>query len=118
MRRLVPSGWLFGIIVGALLVTAVAVPWWLVQSARNARLAVGQTHEVITTTHKFLSAMQDAETGQRGYLITGHESYLQPYEAALGQIDALLQRLSSLSAADPLQVERIGRLGPLKTGVR
>ncbi|WP_159711118.1 CHASE3 domain-containing protein [Geminicoccus flavidas] len=110
MKRQVPGGWLFGIIVAALLVTAVAVPWWLVQSVRTARLAVGQTHEIITTTQKFLSAIQDAETGQRGYLITGQEAYLQPYETALGQIHDLLQRLSSLSAADPLQVERIGRL--------
>jgi signal transduction histidine kinase/CHASE3 domain sensor protein/CheY-like chemotaxis protein len=110
MKRQVPSGWLFGIIVAVLLVTAVAVPWWLVQSVRSARLAVGQTHATITTTQKFLSAVQDAETGQRGYLITGQESYLQPYVTARGQIQTLLQRLASLSAADPPQVERIGRL--------
>ena len=110
MKRQVTSGWLLGIIVGALLVTAVAVPWWLVQSVCSARLAVGHTHEVITTTQEFLSAIQDAETGQRGYLITSQESYLQPYKAALGQVHDLLHRLSSLSAADPLQVERIGRL--------
>jgi signal transduction histidine kinase/CHASE3 domain sensor protein/FixJ family two-component response regulator len=106
----VPGGWLLGAITAVLLLVAVAVPWWLVQSVRSARVAVGHTHDVISTTQKFLSVLQDAETGQRGYLITGENSYRQPYDAALARIQDLQRRLSNLSGSDPAQIERIGRL--------
>lgn len=106
----IPGGWLLTVIIVGLLLVAVAVPWWLVQSVRSARVAVGHTHDVITTTQQFLSALQDAETGQRGYLITGEEPYREPYDAALARIQDLLHQLSGLSADDPAQIERIGRL--------
>jgi signal transduction histidine kinase/CHASE3 domain sensor protein/DNA-binding response OmpR family regulator len=106
----IPGGWLLSAIIVVLLLVAVAVPWWLVQSVRSARVAVGHTHDVITTTQQFLSALQDAETGQRGYLITGEESYREPYDAALARIQDHLRQLSNLSSDDPAQVERIGRL--------
>ncbi|MCP3699549.1 MAG: diguanylate cyclase, partial [Aliivibrio sp.] len=37
------------------------------------------THDVITNSEKLLSSFKDAETGQRGYLLTNNVSYLQPY---------------------------------------
>ena len=41
----------------------------------------------------FLSALKDAETGERGYLITGDERYLEPYEAASAAIPSKLSTL-------------------------
>ena len=43
---------------------------------------VAQTHELITRGYALLSTLQDAETGQRGYVITGEERYLEPYNSA------------------------------------
>ena len=43
----------------------------------------------------------DAETGQRGYLLTGRDSYLEPYRAALLEIEASLDKLSGLRTGDP-----------------
>lgn len=44
-----------------------------------------------------LSATRDAESGQRGYLLTGHVSYLEPYNAAVALIEPRLERLSALA---------------------
>jgi PAS domain S-box-containing protein len=47
-----------------------------------------------------LSALRDAETGQRGYLLASRQEYLAPYHAALEQIQERLSRLQSLTARD------------------
>ena len=60
----------------------------------NAR--VTQSHEVLAALESVLATMQDAETGQRGYIITGQNSYLAPYQNAVGKIPERLQRLHNL----------------------
>ena len=48
-----------------------------------------------------LNALQDAETGQRGYLLTGEDSYLAPYEAAVPTLPEFLDRLDQVLAPYP-----------------
>ena len=48
-----------------------------------------------------LSALQDAETGQRGYLLTDDKSYLAPYEAAIESIPGRLDRLATALDGEP-----------------
>lgn len=48
-----------------------------------------------------LSRLQDMETGQRGYLLTGEEPYLAPYEEGKVEIEPLLQRLRARMGAYP-----------------
>ena len=43
---------------------------------------VAHTHEVLATVSAIESTLKDAETGQRGFLLTGKDSYLAPYTAA------------------------------------
>jgi PAS domain S-box-containing protein len=56
------------------------------------------------------SLLKDAETGQRGFLYTGNARYLQPYNAALAQIEPHLRNLSRLTADDPRQQTNISQL--------
>ncbi|HEY2840037.1 MAG TPA: CHASE3 domain-containing protein, partial [Pirellulales bacterium] len=56
--------------------------------------AVAQTGETLLNLQSLFSYLQDAETGQRGFLITGDESYLEPYELAIGQLDQSRKQLS------------------------
>ncbi|MCW8195190.1 histidine kinase [Proteobacteria bacterium 005FR1] len=56
------------------------------------------------------SALQDAETGQRGFLITGEEKYLEPYEAGLTSIDAYIAILTTLQSEVPEQRTNIQNL--------
>ena len=60
---------------------------------------VTHTHAVLSAMQEVLSTVQDAETGQRGYIITGQENYLEPYNAAVTGIAGRLQRLRTLVVA-------------------
>ena len=57
-----------------------------------------------------LSVMQDAETGQRGYLITGEDRYLEPYQSAVRSVDRTVQALKDLTADNPVQQRNLDTL--------
>jgi PAS domain S-box-containing protein len=57
--------------------------------------------------------LDDAETGQRGYLYTGKPEYLEPYTRATKEIDDHLREVARLTAADPSQLERASNLTAL-----
>lgn len=71
------------------------------------------TYQVLTRLENFLSTLKDAETGQRGYLISGSEDYLQPYNAAIPVIDQKIAELRKLTADNPSQQRRLNILEPL-----
>lgn len=64
------------------------------------RTAVMQTRSDIDALNAFLATVEDAETGQRGYLLTGDTSYLAPYYAAIRAIDGHLDRIAQSEADD------------------
>jgi methyl-accepting chemotaxis protein len=74
---------------------------------------VAHTYQVRTELADLLSQFKDAETGQRGYLITGEDAYLQPYRSALAVIDATLADVRKLTADNPNQQRRLGTISPL-----
>ena len=86
---------------------------------------VTHTYQVIGEIEGVLSTLKDAETGERGYIITGSDEYLEPYQSALTQIDKRVRRVETLTADNPLQQARIpilkkkiaDRLEGLKTGI-
>lgn len=71
-------------------------------------------------------ALVDAETGERGYLLTGRKEYLQPYEKAAASIPGTVQRLKSYFADDPAATQLMDtisttveqRLSDLQTAIR
>lgn len=62
------------------------------------------------TLNHILQNMLDAETGQRGYLLTGEASYRQPYDTAVRQIDGHLAALRQLYAERPVERTRLAEL--------
>ncbi|MBG0561864.1 methyl-accepting chemotaxis protein [Actinoplanes aureus] len=74
---------------------------------------VSHTYQVLQGVDGITGALKDAETGQRGYLITGQEAYLAPYTAATEAVTGLIDRVAGLTADNPAQQERIARLRPL-----
>ncbi|KAK0351690.1 hypothetical protein LTR94_023963 [Friedmanniomyces endolithicus] len=74
-------------------------------SADALRDAVEQSYDTRLQIQSVFSLVQDAETGQRGYIITGDETFLEPYDRALDRLDAQMNKLAGLSAKDPLQAE-------------
>jgi len=80
----------------------------------HARASAGQrvlrSFDVVQELQALDLAVRDAETGQRGFLLTADESYLQPYEAARAAIPGELATLRRLTATDPRQQQLLGAL--------
>lgn len=66
---------------------------------------VEHTHAVLTTLEETVSLLKDAETGTRGYVITGEERYLDPYTRALDAIRGEFTLLRQQLADNPGQVQ-------------
>ncbi|MDQ8027399.1 MAG: response regulator [Brevundimonas sp.] len=81
-----------------------------VADLRATNQRVVQTHTVLVSADELLTAVQDAETGQRGYLLTGDTRYLQPYDQALSVVGSRLDNLTSLTADNPRQQATIAQL--------
>ncbi|MFN6463968.1 MAG: sensor histidine kinase [Nostoc sp. DedVER02] len=84
----------------------------LLQYRENAQWVI-HTREVLEKTKEVMSQIKDAESGQRGYLLTGKERYLEPYRTAAGEIVQKLKTLRQLTADNPDQQQRLDRLEPL-----
>lgn len=70
-------------------------------------------YQLIDNLAATLSAMQDAETGQRGYVIVGADRYLQPYTAATTNAYQYLQNLKILIGNEPEQQSQLDQLQSL-----
>ena len=77
---------------------------------REANRAVEHTLAVQRNLARALSLLTDAETGQRGFLLTGEPSYLEPYEAALVRVRQQLEQIRQLTRDNPSQQERMSAL--------
>lgn len=71
---------------------------------------ISHTQKVITEIKDIEARLIDLETGQRGYIITGKLSYLEPYNKSLTIIDDKVNRLRELTSDNPGQTQRIDRL--------
>ncbi len=80
---------------------------------RADRDLVVHSHRVIEAGQDLLSAASDAETGQRGYLITGELRYIEPYAAGRLKAAEALETLTRLVADNAQQTGRVVRLREL-----
>jgi PAS domain S-box-containing protein len=73
------------------------------------------SRQAVDGTSALLSSLNDAESGQRGFLLTGSDRYLRPYLDALTKIPGNLNALvrAEASRSRPRQIQRIERLKPL-----
>src|SRR5437899_370432 len=100
-------------LVVALVLVNAGVAYRNVLELRDDAIRVAHTHEVLDALDTLLSSAKDAETGQRGFLITGDERYLEPYEVALFALDAKLAEVNQLTSDDPRQQARVPQLQEL-----
>jgi CHASE3 domain sensor protein len=72
-----------GFVTAVLAVLAMAgFSYWSLAEGTRSGSRVTQTLEAVSHLQALLSSLKDAETGQRGYLLTGAESYLDPFTSA------------------------------------
>jgi PAS domain S-box-containing protein len=72
---------------------------------------VNHTGEVLSALKETELLLVGAETGQRGYLLTGESKYLTPYNNAVAQIDDQIQTLSRLTSDNPVEQTNVADLG-------
>ncbi|WP_395943392.1 response regulator [Brevundimonas sp.] len=80
------------------------------QTLRENNDRIRQSHTVIVALNDMLSTAQDAETGQRGYLLTGDVRYLAPYESAVSAVTAQLDEVAALTRGNPAQQAHVAQL--------
>jgi len=73
----------------------------------NQQSWVLHTLNVITKSEEFLGHVRDAETGQRGYLLTGNANYLGLYSTDISKAKSSLNQIIKLTQDNPLQQSRL-----------
>ena len=101
--------WFAAVIGGCLAIVLFAAGAWLAFAGfREVRANIVVDEQVRTTelaAVTLLCVMADAETGQRGYLLTGDPAYLAPYRAARSRVSGSLAALNRAPFAGSEQVE-------------
>lgn len=87
-----------------------AIAYLNLQNLREGNRSVTHSHDVIVALDKLLSNAQDAETGQRGFLLTNDDRYLSPYNEAVRAIPAKLDEIAELTSDNPAQQARVAEL--------
>ena len=106
-------------LVAASLLAAMVLIFATVRAERAERVQVAQTREVLEVLREIVTATLNAETGQRGYIITLDRRYLAPFQLGAASYPAAMRRLHELldPAADARQralVSRVEKLADAK----
>jgi signal transduction histidine kinase/DNA-binding response OmpR family regulator len=99
----------FGLSLLLLVISSVA-SFMSIRNLLDSAGWVDHTNEVIHELDNVISELKDAETGQRGFLLTGDESYLQPYVGAFDSAKAHIRTVKRLTADNDAQQQRCNRL--------
>src|SRR5271155_3028064 len=102
----------FGLALAALMVVG-AVSYDSTAKLIDSAAWVRHTNEVLKGLDEVLSGIKDAETGQRGYVITGEARYLEPYQGAREVVDQKQTSLRELTGDNPIQQQRLSAMEPL-----
>jgi len=105
--RKVSAGFAFAIL--ALLAIAIAGYRSATSLIENNR-TVAHTYEVRHQLQQVFDDALNAETGHRGFVITGKDEFLAPYTQALGELDHDVAELRRLTSDNPEQQRRIDEL--------
>jgi len=92
----------YGISLGLLIISAVA-SYISINNLLDSSRWVNHTHEVENQVAGVLSILKDAETGQRGFLITGEETFLKSYHGAYERATQQVEAVKELTTDNPLQ---------------
>ncbi|HEY0630129.1 MAG TPA: ATP-binding protein, partial [Sphingomicrobium sp.] len=115
-----PSVWTLSILAGAICVILISLlgylQWHEARVSSALRASIEHSSDRQSLVGSYLSLLQDSETGQRGYIVTGNREFLQPFDRAMrdiGQSERAVEQLYPVG--DPartaaLRLLRIGRL--------
>jgi len=98
---------LWGGIALVIVITYGTISFYGMNSLQNTAEWVNHTHEVIAMAADIEKNIIDLETGQRGFLITGEDSFLEPYNDSRAKLFDLLEATRNIVSDNPKQVDRL-----------
>ncbi len=110
-RTLLASG--NGIILMSLIIISIIL-YASISSLIGATKMVEHTYEVIGTTRLIAKSLVDMETGQRGFMLTGTDNFLEPFDAGKKDFTRLIEKGKSLVSDNQPQVARFEKVEALK----
>ena len=110
-RRILTRNIVWPLGVGAL---SAAIFLGIILYLLNALNWVEHTERTISSANEISKLSSDMETGMRGFIITGDEAFLQPYELAKSRFPGQVAALAELVSDNPPQVDRMRRVGALQ----
>ena len=99
----------FGLVL-ALFAGSIAVAYQSTINLIESNRWVSHTQDVLRAIDGIVATVTEAETGQRGFIITGDEAYLEPYDHALSALPQRINRLRELVADNPDQGQHLASL--------
>ncbi|WP_189376198.1 sensor histidine kinase [Thalassotalea profundi] len=105
-------GLIFSIVVGVIVINII-LALKTIDDLSITQKGITNTGEIILSLDKLHNLVISAETGQRGYLLTKNEDYLQPYQDAIGQVIKQIKLVNTLNSDIESQEEKIAELSNL-----
>jgi hypothetical protein len=96
-----------------LLVIVSVLVWFDLTNSREAEQQVEHTYQALNASEELFATIQDAESRQRNYLLTGQEQYLASYRAALDSVQTARRQVGGLTTGNASQKARLAELGLL-----
>ena len=100
----------------AILLIDFVITLWNLNSIGRTESAVAFSYDIVVGLDAVLSNLRDAETGQRGYLLTGDVRYLEPYTKSRAVVAQSVDRLRSLLAVDGVEREHVNAVAAATSG--
>ncbi len=89
-----------------MLIVISAIMYNSVNSLIQSTFLVEQTHEIIEKANYLARLMVDMENGQRGFMLTGNEHFLEPYNNGKDEFDKVMAKCKDLVSYNPAQIKR------------
>ncbi|GGK27334.1 hypothetical protein GCM10010965_20190 [Caldalkalibacillus thermarum] len=103
----------FSIAIVVMILLAVSAFYFLNRTQAEIEQILDHDFHLITNALTLEKLLVDIETGERGYLLTGNESYLEPYENAAQTIDHIFERLQADVSDHPEQMKQLEQINHL-----
>ncbi|WP_294293516.1 response regulator [uncultured Chryseobacterium sp.] len=101
----------FGVGFSLIILMASSVAsYFSIQNQMNHRESVGKSRRAVTAVKDVMLSLLDAETGNRGYQLTGQESFLEPFNRSLAEYSKTFQYARSLEITDTHQKKLLDEL--------
>jgi PAS domain S-box-containing protein len=112
-RRKIPNRVML-VVAGLVLVVFVGLSYRQWQGYRRANVEAERSREILEDIRSVEAMLVDAETGQRGFLLTGEERYLEPYNRALQELPGDFAALKEVLSRSHRRMQDFDQLGSLE----